>query len=125
MHTHLDLGIAYMEMELYQEAIDEFKKSILDKDLFIDSLIFSAKCEFALGNQMEAIEMMKNALKKCSGNSEHYFVLKYNKALFYENMNDVEKAILFYDEILDENPFFKDVKSRKRNLRKKSGSASS
>lgn len=125
MQTHLDLGIAYMEMELYTEAIAEFKKSICDKGLFIDSLIFCAKCEFALGNQKKAIEMMGNALSGCSEDHENYLVIKYNKALFYENMNSIDNALSDYDEISDENPFYKDVRLRIRHLRQKRGSATS
>ncbi|RMF97598.1 MAG: hypothetical protein D6734_01745 [Candidatus Schekmanbacteria bacterium] len=119
MQTHFDLGIAYMEMELFSEAIEEFKKSINDESLYVDSLIFTAKCEFSLGNREKAIGLLEEGINRFPNKDENYLLLQYNKALLYESMDSNDNALQIYEEILEENPFFKDVKSRINQIHKK------
>ena len=76
--THYNLGIAYMEMELFDEAINEFKLSLKDPSLEFDALTRLGLCSTKKGAYQDAIEF-------------------YQKALSIEGKNEDEKKAVMYE----------------------------
>ena len=60
--SHFNLGIAYKEMGLYDDAIAEFGKAAKDPVRSIDCLTLTGQCHMEAGETDAAMEAVKNAL---------------------------------------------------------------
>ena len=115
--THYNLGIAYSEMDLITEAIDEFKLSAQSTERFIDSQSMLSACFRKKDMIQEATQPLEIALAdpRCGGSEKRW--LSYDLAFLYEQLDRFDDAIKLYSEIHREDPSFKDVKQRLNTLR--------
>jgi tetratricopeptide (TPR) repeat protein len=115
--THYNLGIAYSEMGLISEAIEEFKLSAQSSERFVDSHSMLSACYRKKGKTSEAIQPLEVALAdpRC-GRSEKLW-LSYDLALLYEQLDRFDDALKLYSKVHREDPSFKDVKHRLDTLR--------
>ena len=82
--THHNLGIAYMEMELYDDAIKEFKIALKDPALEFDSYNRLGLCSMGMGNPGETVEYYLKALKVKGTSDEERKGIMYELGLAYE-----------------------------------------
>jgi tetratricopeptide (TPR) repeat protein len=116
--TRYNLGIAYKEMGLLSEAIEEFKLASKGQDLFIDAINMIAVCYKEVGKYEEAAQQLLAALKdeRCSGG--HAIGLKYELAQLYELLDRKNEAFALFSEIYDRDKSFKDVAQKLKDLKK-------
>ena len=117
--THYDLGIAYKEMGLLAEAIEEFQVAAQGPARFIDSSTMIAACYKDQGANQSAITCLERALAdfRCTGPTVPY--LKYDLALLYEEEGITDKAVALYSSI----PTIRDAAERLAKLQGANGSA--
>jgi len=122
--THFNLGMAYMQMELFEDAISEFIKAKNDKTYTLDCITFMAECEHKLGRSESAIEMLMSVINNYVGELERIIPLKYTAAKFLEEIKMFDRAMDLYLDVSNSNPGYKDVKQRIAFLQKTTGSFS-
>lgn len=115
--THYNLGIAYKEMGLYTEAVEEFRLASKGQPLFIDAMGMIAVCHKEQGRFEEAIKQLQAALldERCSGG--HATGFKYELALLYESAGMKKEAMDLFDEIYAVDKTFKDVAQKRKDLK--------
>jgi tetratricopeptide (TPR) repeat protein len=116
--THYNLGIAYKEMGLIDEAINEFNIATLSPEKKADGLIMLGMSYMGKGLPGKAIEMYKQALDAKGGIKPENIGLLYEFAIAYEAYGDMQNAYNYFEEVkrMDEN--FRDVKEKVEQLKK-------
>ncbi len=110
--THYNLGIAYMEMELYNEAAKEFKIALKDPRLEFDCYIRLGLCSMADANPDEAIIYYIKGLKIEGKTDEESKGMMYELALAYEAAGDGEEATHLFKSIYEMDPSFREVSAK-------------
>lgn len=119
--THYNLGIAYNEMELTDDAIREFQISLKEPKRFIHSSNMLGICYMKKGLYSTAIDVLKNAIEKIEDRGESYWVMKYDLAEAYEKNGNAKEALDLYTEIYGWNSKFRNVSDKINQLRAISG----
>ncbi len=117
--THYNLGIAYKEMGLLNEAIEEFKLSINGNERFFDSASMLALCLREKGMYHEAIEQLEEAIKDPRFVEKDYIGLKYDLGQLYEDVGEIEKALTVFNEVQNIDANFQNIAKKISDLNKK------
>jgi tetratricopeptide (TPR) repeat protein len=119
VETHYDLGVAYKEMGLLTEAMEEFQLSARGPDRFVDSCIMTAACYKERTLIKSAIACLERALDNplCEGPGVPF--LKYDLALLYMEEGLTDKAARLYSTI----PSIRDAVERLSNLQQQAPAA--
>ena len=113
--THYDLGIAYMEMGLHGEAIEEFKLCLTDpaRTCMAHTMIglsYVAKAEMELG-----IQHIKQALQE-NPRPEEELSLWFEMGNAFELLGKKMEALVWYEKVEERDPRFRDVVQRVERL---------
>ncbi|HMK49901.1 MAG TPA: tetratricopeptide repeat protein, partial [Thermodesulfovibrionales bacterium] len=82
--THYNLGIAYKEMGLIDDAIREFQAARNDPKRFVHSSNMLGICYIEKGLNQLAIDVLKSAIEKMEDRGESYWAMNYDLAEAYE-----------------------------------------
>jgi tetratricopeptide (TPR) repeat protein len=118
LEARYNLGIAYLEQDLVDEAIKEFTLASQDEKWEMESFTNLGECYKRKNEFSEAIKWYEKALKLVDRNSIHAFALKYEIASLYEAKEESDKALLLFGEVLEWNPEYGDVTLRIKNIEK-------
>jgi tetratricopeptide (TPR) repeat protein len=108
--THYDLAMAYMEMELYDEAIEELKKSATGTKKY-ESLFLMAECYKRMKQYEESIGIHKLIVIDFKDQEKLKNSL-YEIAIISELQGDNSSSMNFLQKISKLDPDFRDVRSR-------------
>ena len=86
--SHYNLGIAFLEQGLFDEAIDECKLAANDKALEAECYSVISFCHRQKKEYREALKWLDKAQGLSEKNPDQSFALKYELATLYEEMND-------------------------------------
>lgn len=114
---HYDLGIAYKEMGLVEEAIAEFQIASKGDKERLKAFEMLGLCFLERGEPKFAIKQLERGIATPGYNNEDYIGLKYNLALAYEQSGDIAGAIATLEDIYGIDVNFKDVAQRLHSLR--------
>ncbi|HEY6871599.1 MAG TPA: tetratricopeptide repeat protein [Geobacteraceae bacterium] len=114
--THYNLGIAYKEMGLYDDAMAEFRSASLDPRRKVDCLILQGICCRDKGDFNSAEEIFRQGIALEEPAAAELSPLKYELALLYDIAGRKEDALLLYCEINALNPGFRDTVERIEKL---------
>ena len=115
--SHYDLGMAYLDMGLTDEALAEFGVAQRQPELRLRSIEMAGRC-FMERNDVElAIEELKAGLELEGYSEAEYLGLRYNLAMAYEKLGAVNQAVQHYVEICRTDPSFRDARVRLDGLR--------
>ena len=114
--THYNLGIAYMEMELYSEASKEFRIALKDGRLELDCYTRLGLCAMAENNPEEAAAYYSKGLKATERSDDEKKALMYELALAYESSGRDDDALDLFREIFAMDPEFREVASKVSSL---------
>jgi tetratricopeptide (TPR) repeat protein len=111
--THYTLGVAYKNMGLLDEAMEEFALSMKSHDFFSDSCLMLAVCLKEQGRCESASSQLELLLKdpKCQGAKAQ--AIRYELGLLYEAQEQWGQAAKIYESI----PTFHDVPQRLESAR--------
>jgi len=115
--THYNLGIAYKEMGLIDDAIREFQMSKNDPKRFIPSINMLGICYMSKGLFPLAIASFIGALNKIEARDESFWGVKYDLAEAYEKNENLKEALDLYTEIYGWNSKFRSVADKINLLR--------
>jgi tetratricopeptide (TPR) repeat protein len=117
--THYNLGIAYKEMGLIDDAIREFQTSRNNPKRFVPSSNMLGVCYMEKGLYPLAVDVLKNAVEKMEDRGESYWAMKYDLAKAHENNGNLKEALDLYTEVYGWNSKFRSVSDKLNNLRAK------
>lgn len=114
--SHYNLGIAFMEQGLYDEAIEECKLAAKDKKLMVDSYSMVSHCYRQKGDFKQAMTWLVETEKLVEADSPQFFALQYEKACLYEDLKEVPQAVELLRAIADWNAEYRDVSKKLKSL---------
>jgi tetratricopeptide (TPR) repeat protein len=121
--THFDLGLAYKEMGLHDEAIKAFSKVLTSTRREVQSHMMIGLCHRAQGNLSEAINQFKAGLYVDKITSAEKFGLYYEIGSCYEDLEDPQEALYYYEMVIKKERGYRDVNDRVAGLRAQLGGA--
>ncbi len=116
--THYNLGIAYKEMGMLDEALGEFELASHDPGRLLDCASMRGLCYIEKGEYGTAIINLKKGLEAEGREPDEYLGLKYDLATAYELNEDIPSAQSVVEEITRADGGFRDVKERLQRLNK-------
>jgi TolA-binding protein len=122
--THYNLGIAFREMGLLDEAIGELQKACQSFDhgkpfpQIMQTYTWLAQCFLEKGVPEAAIRWYDKALKVSSIDSETRVALHYELAAAYEAAGDKPSALHHFMDVYGSNIDYRDVAERIKALKK-------
>ena len=114
--SHYNLGIAFMEQELFDEAIAECKLAANSEKLAIDSLTMIGLCFFHKKEFKEAILWLEKAISKTKKDSPPYFAITYEMATLYEALDNPKQARKLYEDVHKWDAEYRDVAAKLKSL---------
>src|SRR5208283_5378268 len=123
--THYNLGVAFREMGLLDEAIGEFQKvaKLAGKDNFppnyLQACSLLAICFMEKKMPAIAAKWYLRALDIPGLDEEALMALEYDLGLAYEQAGDPRKALERFTEVYSQNIDFRDVADKIRELQQK------
>jgi tetratricopeptide (TPR) repeat protein len=119
--TRYNLGIAYKEMNLLDEAIAEFQKAAKDEARTLECSSMLGICFLEKGMPALAVKWFEKGLLAEGRLPQEYQGLRYDLALAHEAVGDSEKALALFTELYGQDATFRDVATRVQELRAAQG----
>jgi pilus assembly protein FimV len=120
--THYDLGLAYKEMGLFDEAIKAFEKTLRAPNREVQCRVMIGMCHREQGNPQEAIHQFKQGLHANPSDRER-LSLYYEIGQTYESIGDGAEALYYFEAVTKRDPHFADAGPRADLLRETVGHA--
>jgi tetratricopeptide (TPR) repeat protein len=116
--THYDLGIAYKEMGLLDDAIHEFEVALQggNRRKEIDCLSMIGLCNLAKGDPKAAVVAFQRGLRAQGLTREAAKALQYELGSAYEGAGDPQAALFFLQRVRKADPAYRDVAARVQAL---------
>jgi tetratricopeptide (TPR) repeat protein len=119
--THYNLGVAYKEMGLLDDAIGEFLMTTENEPKFVQSRYMLGLCYMQKGEYLNAIVEIRNALDyaESSGfHNENRIEMHYDLGLACQCAGDISSAADEFQFVFDEDPGFRDTAAKLKDLQK-------
>jgi tetratricopeptide (TPR) repeat protein len=107
--SRYDLGIAYREMGLFEDALEEFRAARVAPDRRIDALHMMAVCSLELSRADAAQTHLEEALAQPGVPDAQQAALRFDLGRALEADGDSERALEAYREVTRLDPAFPDV----------------
>lgn len=114
--THYDLGLAYKEMGLHDDAIKAFEKVLRSPQREVQCRLMIGMCQRDMGNPSEAIHQFKQGLHAEPSERERQS-LYYEIGVTYEAIGDFGEALYYFEMVTKRDPGFADAGARANALR--------
>jgi len=114
--THYNLGIAYREMGLINEAISEFQLAAKDHRYLVDCCSLLASCFIEKGFPELAIKWYNEGLRSPIISEDETLGLVYELGDLYMSIGDADEARLRFVEIYGVNSDYRDVGTKLAEL---------
>ena len=114
--THYNLGIAYREMMLLDEAIGEFQISARDDRYLVDSCAMLGLCFRDKGLPDLAIKWYQKALAQEDLPSEQRLGMLYDMGTAYEDLDDPGAALAAFTDLSNLDSGYRDVGAKIASL---------
>lgn len=112
MESHYNLGIAYREMGLYEDAISEFEKAEKEPARYVDCQMLKGLC-FSDKNEYDNAEtMFLQALNSQYLEEIQRLNLGYELGLLYERADRNSDALVSYQDVLSLDSNYRDVSEK-------------
>jgi len=119
--SHYNLGIAYKEMGLFDEAVAEFDKALKNPGRMVDSLALKGTCLFMKGDFEQAEKVFKSGLVYPGLNADERISLYYEMGLLYEAWGRPLEALDSFQLVADADLFYRSVGEKIEEIRKMLG----
>jgi pilus assembly protein FimV len=116
--THYDLGIAYKEMGLLDDAISEFQIALSGKGNPSDCHLMIGLCYQEKGQQEQAIETYQKGLAIPGLTNKEAVVFYYELGISHLSMGEREQARGMLEKAQAMDPGFRDVKEKLEEIAK-------
>jgi tetratricopeptide (TPR) repeat protein len=116
--SHYDLGVAYKEMGLFDDAVREFETAARDPKRACVCLSMIGMIQLERGRLNEAIEAFTRGLQAPDRTKEQEAALSYETGAAYEAKKVAKQALEYFQRAARLVPNFRDVQERIRRLQK-------
>jgi tetratricopeptide (TPR) repeat protein len=117
--SHYDLGMAYMEMGLYEEAIGEFQVASKGSPMEVKCLEMIALCFLEKNEPASAARELGRALELPGYGPEETISIRYNLAVANERLGNLDRALQHFEEVYLLNVDFLKVASKVKELKQR------
>ena len=117
--SHYNLGIAFLEQGLFDEAIEECRLAARDAQFEVESYSVISYCYRQKKEYKEALKWLEMAVNALEPGSIQSFALKYEKASLLEDMEEKKKALQEYQEVMSWNADYRNVTDKVDSLQGK------
>ena len=117
--THYNLGVAYKEMGLLDDAIGEFILTPEHEPKFLQSRYMLGLCYMEKGEYQNAITEIQGALSNCESahsDARELMSLHYDLALAYQGAGDRNSALNEFQRVYEADPGYRDTKNKIKEL---------
>jgi tetratricopeptide (TPR) repeat protein len=114
--THYNLGIAYKEMGLIDEAIGEFQLASKDPKRAVECASMLGLCFLEKGMPQLAIKWYRKGLEMPEITEEEHVGLLYDLGCAYQEVGDTENAQRAFMEVYGMNTNYRDIVGRIKQL---------
>jgi tetratricopeptide (TPR) repeat protein len=123
--THYNMGTAYKEMDLMDEAIQEFQTATSlvkpgdGTSRYLQCCNMLGHCFIQKGMPEAAVLWFKKGLQAPGHSEDEYQALRYELASAYEQLGDLKQARDFYTEVYGVDVSYREVAEKLSQLRQK------
>jgi tetratricopeptide (TPR) repeat protein len=114
--TRYNLGIAYKEMGLVDEAIAEFQLAAKDEGRLLECASMLGICFVEKGMPKLAVKWFEKGLSAPGRSDEEYQGLRYDLASALEQAGETDRARSMFTELYGQDATFRDVAEKLRQL---------
>ena len=114
--SHYDLGVAYKEMGLIDEAISEFQKALRGPDNRVRTYEAIGQCFIEKGQNQMAATILSRALSEKGMDDDQLVGVLYLLGRAYEALGKGEDALQYYQRVFVVDIQFHDVGERMNAL---------
>ncbi len=114
--THYDLGIAYKEMTLLDDAVAEFKIATMNPARQCIGETMIGLCYMEKGDVASALEHFKLGLQSQQRSEREELGLYFEMGNAYESVGDLSEALYFFQKVDKRDPSFRNVRQRVMRL---------
>jgi tetratricopeptide (TPR) repeat protein len=120
--THYNLGIAYKEMDLVDEAVEEFQSAaslVAPRDntpRYLQCCNMLGHCFMQKDMPRLAVMWFKKGLETPGHTEDEYQALRYDLGLAHEQMGELDRAIEIFTEVYGVNVSYRGVADKLREL---------
>jgi len=114
--TRYNLGIAYKEMGLVDEAIAEFQLAAKDEARLLECASMLGICFVEKGMPKLAVKWFEKGLAAPGRSEEEYQGLRYDLATALEQAGETDRALALFTELYGQDATFRDVAEKVRQL---------
>jgi tetratricopeptide (TPR) repeat protein len=107
--AHYDLGIAYREMGLLDDAVAEFRSALHSPARRIDCLHMLGLCALEQGRSDEAVDLLAHALGAPDVGQEQELAIRFELGRAYAQSGELEKARSAWEKVAAADPEFCEV----------------
>jgi tetratricopeptide (TPR) repeat protein len=122
--THYDLGIAYREMGLLEDAIGEFRVAMTASSRKLECLAMMGLCALDLGRADDAVSHLEQALALPDLADDTIAGLRFDLGRAFEQKGDLERARSTWQQVAAFDPEFQDVQEHLDQLGQEESSPS-
>ncbi|MBE0574857.1 MAG: tetratricopeptide repeat protein [Desulfuromonadales bacterium] len=119
--SHYNLGIAYKEMGLYDDAIAEFEKAAKDPVRHLDCTTLTGQCHMEAGATDAAMQAFKRGLTHEGITDQGRMILNFELGMLYQLNGQLLDALDYFQLVAEKDSFFRDVSVLIKNLRRELG----
>jgi tetratricopeptide (TPR) repeat protein len=120
--THYNLGLAYKEMDLMEDAVKEFQTAVTlvrpsdGTPRYLHCCNLLGHCFLQKGVLRLAVAWFNKGLAAPGHSDEEYQALRFDLASAYEQMGEVDRALEIFTEIYGTNISYRGVNEKLRKL---------
>ncbi len=114
--TRYNLGIAYKEMGLVDEAIAEFQLAAKDEKRLLECASMLGICFLEKGMAKLAVKWFEKGLAAPGRSDEEYQALRYDLANALEQAGERARALSLFTDLYGQDASFRDVAEKVRRL---------
>ena len=108
--TRYDLGIAYKEMGLFDEALAAFEEATRSPELFREACTMLALCHRERGDTEQAVTWYRRALGGDDEGTPDLHGIRYDLAEVLLERGETEDALHLFRSVLESDPSYRDVR---------------
>jgi tetratricopeptide (TPR) repeat protein len=114
--THYDLGIAYREMGLFDDAIGEFAAALPSPTRKLDCLAMMGVCAIDLGRAQDAVSHLEQALAMPGLEEDRMAGLRFDLGRAYALQSDWSRTRELWQQVAEFDPAFQGVARKLEEL---------
>lgn len=129
--THYNLGLAYKDMDLFEDALEEFQMAASlsspadGTSRYLQCCNLLGHCFVQTGAPEVAVKWFAKGLNAANISSEERMALSYEMGAAYEQAGDLHRALESFIEVYGNNVSYRNVNERVKTLKTRLGEKSS